>query len=83
MSDMIRVRTCDNDGNAVTREIRAGRYLECGCCGEYHHERFYGDCRDNDERFGWFQLEKPDGRPVSRKIQLLRLDAKGEKHLKG
>lgn len=26
-------------------------YFECGCCGHYHRSTFWGDCRQDDERF--------------------------------
>lgn len=33
------------------------KYLECGCCGHYHRENYYGDCRNDDERFTLDDLE--------------------------
>lgn len=42
-------------GFLVGAGIPAGRrsrvYVECGCCGAYHRADFYGDCRENTERF--------------------------------
>ncbi len=35
-----------NYGNPNAVEI-----IECGCCGAYHRAAFYGDCRDDSERF--------------------------------
>ena len=29
---------------------------ECGCCGAYHRPEFYGDCRDDSERFPTWQV---------------------------
>src|ERR1700704_3280708 len=26
-------------------------YIECGCCGAYHRSTYYGDCRNDIERF--------------------------------
>ena len=26
-------------------------YVECGCCGYYHRSDYYGDCRNDEERF--------------------------------
>jgi hypothetical protein len=25
-------------------------YIECGCCGQYHRNDYYGDCRNDTER---------------------------------
>ena len=33
------------------------RYLECGCCEHYHQEDFFGDCRNDAERFSLEDLE--------------------------
>jgi len=27
------------------------RYIECGCCGQYHRADYWGDCRNDEERF--------------------------------
>jgi hypothetical protein len=27
------------------------RIVECGCCGCYHRAEYFGDCRNDDERF--------------------------------
>lgn len=32
-------------------------YIECGGCGHYHRQEWYGDCRDNNERFSMNYLE--------------------------
>ncbi len=38
------------------------RYLECGCCGEYHEESFSGDCRNDTERWTYQEIiEDIDG----------------------
>ena len=34
------------------------KYLECGCCEHYHREDYYGDCRNDAERFTLNDLEK-------------------------
>ena len=53
----------------MTQEI-----FRCGCCDHYHRTGFYGDCRDDSERFtledltakfgaedkGWTEVEHPD-----------------------
>lgn len=33
--------------------MKAEIYVECGCCGEYHLEGFFGDCRDDSQRFSF------------------------------
>ncbi len=27
------------------------KIIECGCCNQYHRVSYYGDCRNNEERF--------------------------------
>ena len=27
------------------------KYFECGCCGAFHRTDYYGDCRNDAERF--------------------------------
>jgi hypothetical protein len=27
------------------------RIVECGCCGSYHRAEYFGDCRNDAERF--------------------------------
>lgn len=27
------------------------KWIECGCCGAYHRYDYYGDCRNDEERF--------------------------------
>jgi hypothetical protein len=46
-----------------TKRVRANRtiipvFFECGCCGHYHREEFWGDCRQDDERFTYDQLPR-------------------------
>lgn len=31
-------------------------FVECGSCGHYHREDYWGDCRNDAERFRWDQL---------------------------
>ncbi len=31
-------------------------YVECGSCGMYHLEDYYGDCRNNKQRFTFDQV---------------------------
>lgn len=33
-------------------------YVECGCCGQFHREAYWGDCRNDKERFFEDQLPK-------------------------
>lgn len=30
---------------------QAKNMIECGCCGHYHRKDYYGDCRNDRERF--------------------------------
>lgn len=30
---------------------RSNIFVECGCCSHYHRSDFWGDCRENSERF--------------------------------
>ena len=32
-------------------------FVECGGCGSYHRKDWYGDCRDDSERFTMDYLE--------------------------
>jgi hypothetical protein len=31
--------------------VKPDTMQECGCCSCYHRPEFYGDCRDDNERF--------------------------------
>ena len=33
-------------------------YKECESCGEYHLESFFGDCKDNENRFTLDDISK-------------------------
>lgn len=47
-------------------------FEECGCCGHYHRPNYFGDCRNDAERFnpndlddrygenGWIQVDLPE-----------------------
>ncbi|RWE37431.1 hypothetical protein [Mesorhizobium sp.] len=37
------------------------QYVECGCCGHFHLPEFFGDCRDNANRFNHMQLDEKHG----------------------
>ena len=37
-------------------------FIECGCCGAWHRNDFYGDCRNDNNRFGFDEL--PDDAQV-------------------
>ena len=47
----------------VTNEQLAARqpYVECGCCGHYHRREWFGDCRDDAQRFAGSDLEDQHG----------------------
>ncbi len=32
-------------------------FYQCGCCEDYHRVDFFGDCRQDDERFDPYQLD--------------------------
>ena len=38
-------------GAGIPKGRRSRVYIECGCCSQYHRADFYGDCRENSERF--------------------------------
>jgi hypothetical protein len=38
-------------GAGIPKGKRSRVYVECGCCGAYHRADFWGDCRENGERF--------------------------------
>jgi hypothetical protein len=38
-------------GAGIPPGERVNTFVECGCCGAYHRTDFYGDCRENSERF--------------------------------
>ena len=44
-------------GAGIPPGERVNTFVECGCCGAYHRTDFYGDCREDSERF----LDLPDG----------------------
>ena len=35
-------------------------YVECGCCGGYHRCNYFGDCRNDTERFSFEDLIRAD-----------------------
>ena len=37
------------------------KFVLCGCCYHYHPVDFWGDCRDNDNRFTEEELEEKYG----------------------
>ena len=47
--------TLMKDGEIVAEYMGAvdtqESFIECGCCGAYHRSTYYGDCRNNAERF--------------------------------
>ena len=34
------------------------RFFECGCCGHFHLMTFWGDCRDDNNRFTYDEMEQ-------------------------
>lgn len=38
-------------GAGIPTGKRTNNFVECGCCGAYHRADFYGDCREDSERF--------------------------------
>lgn len=36
-------------------------YVECGCCGHFHRLDYQGDCRNDDERFTFADLDAKHG----------------------
>ena len=32
-------------------------FVLCGCCEHYHRTNYYGDCRNDDERYTFYELE--------------------------
>lgn len=38
-------------GAGVPTGKRTNQFVECGCCGSYHRVDFFGDCREDSERF--------------------------------
>lgn len=38
-------------GAGIPKGERVNTFVECGCCGAYHRTDFYGDCREDSERF--------------------------------
>jgi hypothetical protein len=38
-------------GAGIPSGPRTNQFLECGCCGAYHRTDFWGDCREDSERF--------------------------------
>ena len=46
-------------------------FVECGCCGHYHRENFWGDCRNDEERFVFEEV--PNG------VKIISLEEQMEK----
>ena len=40
----------------MKKTLKKKIFLECGCCGQWHPSEFVGDCRDDSNRFAWFDL---------------------------
>ncbi len=40
-------------------EIKSTDFFEeCGCCGEYHRDTWFGDCRNDEERFNLEEIDE-------------------------
>jgi len=37
------------------------KFFQCGCCDHYHRTDFWGDCRQDNERFFISQLDEKFG----------------------
>ena len=44
-------KKCPKCGGVNTEFVE--KLYECGCCGAYHRKYFSGDCRDDNNRFGY------------------------------
>ena len=44
-------------GAGIPKGTRVNTFIECGCCGRYHRTDFWGDCRENSERY----VDIPEG----------------------
>jgi len=51
---------------------------ECGCCGEWHRSEWYGDCREDSERFdyGVAELAEAEG------LRTITTEEQEEQHAK-
>jgi hypothetical protein len=38
-------------GAGIPQGPRVNVFVECGCCGAYHRGDFFGDCREDSERY--------------------------------
>ena len=36
-------------------------YVRCGCCDHFHRPDYYGDCRNDNERFTFKDLDTKHG----------------------
>ena len=39
--------------------MKKKKFIECGSCGCYHSSSFWGDCRDDDNRYALDEI--PEG----------------------
>lgn len=49
-------------------------YVECGCCGRYHPQEWYGDCRDDAHRFSLDEILKNGKEDIEGKVKIIPLD---------
>lgn len=42
--------------NRVTILKSTKKWAECGCCGAFHPSNYWGDCRNDDNRFWYDEL---------------------------
>ena len=47
--------------NRDEKEADMKKFIECACCEQYHHADFYGDCRDDANRFDSEDLDNKYG----------------------
>jgi hypothetical protein len=46
------------------------RFVLCGCCEHYHQEKYFGDCRNDAERFTFYELEDFYGQGVWTELEV-------------
>ena len=48
---------CMSGERRATMTERSKVFEECGCCGGYHRDDWYGDCRNDRERYTLVEAE--------------------------
>lgn len=49
------------------------RFYECGICGDYHPWKWNGDCRDDDNRYTYAELNMLDLDPTTDGVEILTM----------